>query len=200
MGLPGKHDYGRFAVALFSHHLTETAELRPLEPWQAAEFSAYVGRVRPHLAPWLPWAHTITDTESSRKFLQRYADEQARGGGRIFGIWLDGALEGGALFRIFDPQSGVCELGVWLSPGAQGRGLVTRAASHLVDWALKERGMARVEWRVTPANTPSIAVAKRLGMRHEGTLREVFPFNGVRQDLEIWALLPSDLTDERPAE
>ncbi|MFJ4621607.1 GNAT family N-acetyltransferase [Streptomyces sp. NPDC088812] len=187
-------------MALFSHPLTENADLRPLEPWQAEEFCTYVDRVRSHLAPWLPWAHTVTDSESSRQFLQRYADQQAGDGGRIFGIWSDGELVGGALFRIFDTRSGVCELGVWLSPEAQGRGLVTRAARHLVDWALKERGMARVEWRVTPANIRSVAVAKRLGMRHEGTLREVFPFNGVRQDLEIWALLAGDPADRRPTD
>ncbi|MFD7897130.1 GNAT family N-acetyltransferase [Streptomyces sp. NPDC059743] len=187
-------------MALFGHLLSETAELRPLEPWQATAFAAYVDRVRPHLSPWLPWAHVITDTESARQWLQRYADEQAKGSGRIFGIWVDGKLEGGALFRVFDTQSGVCELGAWLSPEAGGRGLVTRAADHLVNWAVKERGMARVEWRVTPANTRSIAVAKRLGMRHEGTLREVFPFNGLRQDLEIWALLAGDLTAGRPTD
>ncbi|MFF6773469.1 GNAT family N-acetyltransferase [Streptomyces sp. NPDC012637] len=179
-------------MTLFGHDLTDSAQLRPLEPWQAQEFATYVDRVRPHLAPWLPWAHFIVDADSACQFLQRYADTQSQDGGRIFGIWVDGELEGGALFRIFDVPTGVCEMGVWLSPDAQGKGLVTRAARHLADWALHVRGMHRVEWRVTPANTRSIAVAKRLGMQHEGTLREVFAFNGVRQDLEIWALLAED--------
>ncbi|GGZ62737.1 GNAT family N-acetyltransferase [Streptomyces subrutilus] len=179
-------------MTLFGHPLDENAQLRPLEPWNAVEFAEYVDRDREHLGPWLPWAHAITDSESARKWLQAYAERQARDEGRIFGIWLDGKLQGGALFRTFDVPSGVCELGAWLSPEAGGRGLVTRAADRLVRWALDERGMTRVEWRVTPANKRSIAVAERLGMRHEGTLRQVFPFNGVRQDLEIWALLAAD--------
>jgi RimJ/RimL family protein N-acetyltransferase len=179
-------------VTLAGHDLTDSARLRPLEPWQAEEFARYVDRVRPHLAPWLPWAHFVKDPDSARLFLQRYADTQSQDGARIFGIWADGKLEGGALFRVFDVPSGVCELGVWLSPDAQGKGLVTQTARHLVDWAFRVRGMHRIEWRVTPANTRSIAVAKRLGMRYEGTLRQVFAFNGVRQDLEIWALLADE--------
>ncbi|MFR9725763.1 GNAT family N-acetyltransferase [Streptomyces sp. MS19] len=179
-------------MALFRHPLGGTAALEPLEPWQAGEFAAYVARVRPHLAPWLPWAHAVTDTASARQWLERYADEQAHGRGRVCGIRVDGQLEGGALFRVFDTQSGVCELGAWISPAAEGTGLVTRACAHLVDWAVRERGIVRVEWRVTPANARSVAVAKRLGMRHEGTLRQVFPMDGARQDLEVWALLTDD--------
>ncbi|MFJ6405545.1 GNAT family N-acetyltransferase [Streptomyces hydrogenans] len=178
-------------MTLIGHDLTDSARLCPLEPWQAEEFAAYVDRVRPHLAPWLPWAHSVVDADSARRFLQRYADSQAQDGGRIFCIRVDGRMEGGALFRIFDAPSGICEMGVWLSPEAQGKGLVTRTARHLADWALNTREMHRVEWRVTPSNTRSIAVAKRLGMRHEGTLREAFPFNGTRQDLQIWTLLPA---------
>ncbi|WP_326556306.1 GNAT family N-acetyltransferase [Micromonospora sp. NBC_01796] len=173
---------------MLGHPLAPGAELRPLEPWQAAEFAGYVEQHRAHLAPWLPWAVSITDTESARRFLQRYADSQAADGGRIFGIRLDGVLVGGVLFRVFDPRAGVCEIGVWLAPQAQGRGLVTLAARHLIDWALGVRGLTRVEWRTVPDNNRSIAAARRLGMTREGVLRQAFPHNGVRHDVEIWAL------------
>ena len=171
--------------------LGDRAELRALEPWQAAEFAAHVDRARAHLAPWLPWASVVVDEDSARAFLQRYADEQARGGGRTYGIWLDNVLVGGALFRVFDVHSGSCEIGVWLDPEAQGRGLVTRACRGLIDWAIDVRGMARVEWRCVPHNARSVAAAKRLGMRRDGVLREAFPMAGVRYDVEVWSVLAS---------
>ncbi|MFH0245160.1 GNAT family N-acetyltransferase [Streptomyces sp. HK10] len=174
---------------MFSAPLGDGAELCPLEPWQAAELAAYTDRVRGHLAPWLPWAHTVTDTASARAFLQRYADKQAADEGRIYGIRQDGELVGGMLFRLFSASEGSCELGAWLAPGAQGRGLVTTAARRMVDWAVGVRGLARIEWLVSPDNGPSIAVAQRLGMTHEGTLRSVFSMGGRRHDLQVWALL-----------
>jgi ribosomal-protein-serine acetyltransferase len=178
--------------------LGDGAELRALEPWRAGEFAAYVDRVRRHLAPWLPWAVDIVDEETARAFLQRYADGQAQDRRRIFGIWLDGHLVGGTLFRVFEPEVGVCEIGVWLAPEAEGRGLITAAARHMIDWAVRMRGLRRVEWHAVPTNERSIAVARRLGMTRDGTLRSAFPHNGVRHDIEIWSLL-ADEVDETGA-
>lgn len=172
--------------------LTGDAELRALEPWQAAEFAEYVERTREHLAPWLPWATSITDEEQARAFLQRYADRQARGEGRIYGIWLDGHLVGGALFMGMDSCGGIAELGVWLAPEAEGRGLITTACRHMIAWAFESLGLHRVEWHCAPDNKRSIAVAQRLGMTREGILRSAFPVNGERQDIEVWSLLVGD--------
>ncbi|MTE18256.1 GNAT family N-acetyltransferase [Streptomyces sp. TRM43335] len=177
---------------MLSTPLGDGAELCPLEPWQAPELAAYTERVRDHLAPWLPWAHSVTDEESARAFLQRHADRQAADEGRIYGIRLDGELVGGMMFRLFDAAAGSCELGAWLAPEAQGRGLVTAAASRMIDWAVGVRGLSRVEWLVSPENGPSVAVARRLGMTHEGTLRSVFPLGGRRHDLQVWSLLAEE--------
>lgn len=168
------------------------AELRSLEPWQAADFAAYTELHRAHLGPWLPWARSIVDERSAREFLQRYADTTARDGGRIYGLWQDDVLVGGTLFRVFDPIGRVCEVGVWLSPAVTGRGLVTRAVGAMLDWALDVRGMERVEWRCVPENLPSRAVAERLGFRHDETLPAAFEHDGRRWDLEVWALLASE--------
>jgi ribosomal-protein-serine acetyltransferase len=167
------------------------ADLRALEPWLAAEFANFVDGAREHLAPWLPWATSITDETQARAFLQRYAERQAADEGSIYGIWLDGRLVGGTLYRIFDVHAGVCELGVWLAPEAEGRGLVTRAAQHMIAWAF-ERGLQRVEWNCAVDNKRSIAVAQRLGLTRDGVLRSAFPVNGVRQDVEVWSLLAGE--------
>ena len=86
----------------------------------------------------------------------------------------------------------MAEIGAWLDRGATGRGLVTNAVRHMIDWAFTERGLHRIEWHCTPANAPSIAVAKRLGMTREGVLRQAFNTHGRLEDLEIWALVASD--------
>ncbi|MFE6936811.1 GNAT family N-acetyltransferase [Streptomyces sp. NPDC057699] len=165
------------------------AELRPIEPWQAAEFLAHMDRARPLVDPWIPFAAAATDPTSARALLQRYADKQAADTGRLYGIWLDGTLVGGVLFRIFEADTGTCEIGCWLEAAAEGRGLVTRASQKLIDWAFGVRGMHRVEWLASSANKRSVAVAERLGMTREGVLREAYPYRGKRHDEEIWAVL-----------
>jgi ribosomal-protein-serine acetyltransferase len=165
------------------------AELRPIEPWQAEEFLAHMDRARALVDPWIPFAAAARDLTSARALLQRYADKQAADTGRLHGIWLDGTLVGGVLFRRFEAERGNCEIGCWLEAAAEGRGLVTRASRKLIDWAFGVRGMHRVEWVASSANRRSVAVAERLGMTREGVLREAYPYRGKRHDEEIWAVL-----------
>jgi RimJ/RimL family protein N-acetyltransferase len=166
--------------------------LTPLEPWQAAEFAAFIEAERAHLAPWLPWGASIDDEAKARAFLQRYADGTAADGSRIYALRVDGRMVGGALFRVFRPAAGLCEVGVWLAAGDQGRGYVTRAVTAMLDWALLERGLHRAEWHCVPENLSSRAVAQRLGLTLEGTLRESWEHDGRMWDTEVWAVLASE--------
>ncbi|GGV32283.1 N-acetyltransferase [Actinomadura cremea] len=179
---------------MFAHPLAEGAELRPLEPWQAAEFAEHVDRVRADIVRYVPFGRIVVDEESARAFLQRYADRQAADQGRLYGIWVDGVLRGGTLFRTFDADRGVCEAGVWLDGAVQGRGLVTTACRVMLDWAFGVRRMARVEWLCDPANHASSAVAKRLGMTLEGIQRKAYIDGGESRDLQVWAVLDDEWT------
>ena len=177
---------------MFAIPLADDAELRPLEPWQAAEFLAHIDRARAHLDPWIPFARRSTDLESARATLQRYADLQAADSGRIVGIWRQGRLVGGAMFVSFKADSGVGEIGVWTEPDGEGYGLVTAAVRILLDWGFRTRGLARIEWWNSAVNTRSRAVAQRVGMTRDGVLRKYYPHNGVRHDKEIWSLLAEE--------
>jgi ribosomal-protein-serine acetyltransferase len=174
---------------MYSIPLAANAELRPLEPWQAEEFLAHIDRARSHIDPWIPWASRSTDLASARASLQRYADKQAADTGRLYGIWLDGTLVGGAMFVYFDAETGNCEIGVWTESVGEGRGLVTAAVRVLLDYALVERDLERAEWHNSTANLRSRAVAERLGMRLDGVLRSAYPYKGIRHDTQVWSML-----------
>lgn len=169
--------------------LGDGAELRPLEPWHAEEFLAHLDRGREHINRFIPFGSAARDTDGARALLQRYADQRAAGTGSLHGLWFDGRLVGGVLFLNFDAAQGVCEVGCWLEPAATGRGLVTRAMRVLVDHAVDERGVHRVEWVAASGNTASLNVARRLGMTRDGVRREAHLHHGVRHDLEIWSVL-----------
>ncbi|WP_069813649.1 GNAT family N-acetyltransferase [Streptomyces sp. TP-A0874] len=177
------------------------AQLRPLEPWQAAELLAHVDRGREFMGRYVAFPNAVHDLESSRSFLRGYAEKAMSDTGRIYGIWADGELVGGVLFRTMDVEHGTAEAGCWLEPSAVGRGLVTRAVRIIIDWAVEERGIHRVEWHVSAANEASIAVARRLGMTRDGVLRESYPHRGRRHDMEVWSVLAPEwrATSRAPA-
>ena len=174
---------------MFALPLTDYAELRPLQPWHAEEFLAHLDRCREHIAPWVGPSLTATDIDSARRSLQNYADRWARDDGGIWGIWQHGRLVGGVVFVSFSAAAGVCEAGCWLEAAAEGQGLITRAARVIIDWAIRERGIHRVEWVTKAGNDRSIAVARRLGMRRDGVLREAVPGPTGRADMEVWSVL-----------
>jgi ribosomal-protein-serine acetyltransferase len=177
---------------MLSLDLGDRLTLTAFEPWQAAEFAAFVAAERDHLSPWLPWGSALTEEEPARAFLQRYADGTAADGRRIYALRVDGRMVGGTLFRIFEPDAGVCEVGVWLAADAQGHGYVTRATAAMLDWALLERGLHRAEWHCVPENLASRRVAERLGLTLEGTLRQSWQHSGRMWDTEVWAVLANE--------
>ncbi|MCS7478466.1 GNAT family N-acetyltransferase [Umezawaea endophytica] len=176
------------------------AELRPLTPWHAQEFLTHLDRGREFVGRFVSLPDVVTDLASSRAYLRSYAEKAASDTGRIDGIWVDGALVGGVVLRTMDLTLGVAEAGCWLEPSAAGRGLVTRAVRVLVDWAVHERGVHRVEWLAAAENTASTAVARRLGFTREGVLRESYPHRGKRYDIEVWSVLAPEWRRPSPVD
>lgn len=174
---------------MFWLSLRGDARLAPLEIWHAEEFSAHLDRAREHIRPWVGAGFVTDGVDGARATLERYARRQADDGARLYGIWLDGVLVGGVMFTDFTAAVGTCELGCWLEPTVEGRGLVTQASGALLDWAFASRGLHRAEWHCRADNERSSAVAKRLGMTLEGVRREAWPYKGTRYDKQIWAIL-----------
>jgi RimJ/RimL family protein N-acetyltransferase len=184
---------------VFTAQLTPDATLAPLEPWQAEEFAAHMDRAREHIRPWVGPSFVTTDVDGARATLQRYADATARDGNRIFGIWQTSVVEpvettlvGGVMFVEFSAAAGTCEIGCWLEPAAEGRGLITPACRMLLTYAFTERNLHRAEWRCRADNARSSAVAERLGMTLEGVLREAWLSGGVFHDKQVWAVLTGE--------
>ncbi|WP_353895339.1 GNAT family N-acetyltransferase [Glycomyces tritici] len=174
---------------MFKTSLGEGVELRPLLPDMAEELAAHVDRGREFIGRYVAFADAIADADAARRILTTFEEKAAADTGRMWGIWVDDVLVGGVLFRTMDFRMETAEAGCWLEPAAVGRGLVTKAVTAIIDWAVEVRGIHRVDWWTSTANTASIAVAQRLGMTKEGVAREAYLHRGVRHDMEIWSVL-----------
>jgi RimJ/RimL family protein N-acetyltransferase len=62
------------------------------------------------------------------------------------------------------PEFDEVEVGWVLAPEARGRGVATEAARACLEWGFRDLEVPHVTAMIGPDNTPSIAVAERLGM------------------------------------
>lgn len=85
------------------------------------------------------------------------------------------------------------ELGYWLGKAYWDRGYATEAADAVLRHGVRELGLHRVHAAHMTRNPASGAVLRKIGMRHEGTLRGHVPKWGVLEDLEIWGVLDDEL-------
>lgn len=106
----------------------------------------------------------------------------------------DGTLVG-AVGLILDEANDSAELGYWIARDQWGQGFATEAARAVVAWAFDTLELHRIHASHFPRNPASGRVLEKLGMRHEGRLREHVKKWGDYLDLERFGLLRDELAD-----
>lgn len=168
------------------------------------------------LRPWRPSDASFMTEASRDPAIERYnsptpdslADaisviERIEQGWRLFEVQGDRT---GVAFAIVDAASGepvgmcgiddwtdtdVAQFGYWLAADARGRGFATHAVTLMTGW-LFDLGAARVFLTIQSENAASAAVARRAGFTYEGTLRSYDVWQGQRQDVDVFAVLPDE--------
>jgi [ribosomal protein S5]-alanine N-acetyltransferase len=69
------------------------------------------------------------------------------------------------------------EFGYTIFPGYRRMGFAGEAAEALMQWATREHGVKRFVLSISPANEPSLRLARRFGFRKVGTVTD--PEDGV---------------------
>lgn len=110
-----------------------------------------------------------------------------------YGIIPDGAPQavGTVGFGSVDLRNKRAEIGYDLTPEYWGSGMMTRAASVLIDWAF-EAGFNRIEATVMAGNRRSERVLEKLGLEREALLREYKLVRGSFRDYSMWSVLARD--------
>jgi RimJ/RimL family protein N-acetyltransferase len=89
-----------------------------------------------------------------------------------------------------DKQEG--EIGYVVAPSARGRGVAGRAVELLTRWGFETLALQRIELRIDPANEPSARIARRVGYRRDGTLRNLHFKEALRGDVDVWSRLADE--------
>ena len=116
----------------------------------------------------MPWiAFEPQSVEQRRELIRQWEHEWLAGGDVVLGIFAGDEVAGGCgLHRRRGP--GVLEIGYWLRPSHQGRGLATTLAALLTEAAFTLEEIDAVEIHHDKANQLSASVPRRLGFRFVG--------------------------------
>lgn len=147
------------------------------------------------LRPWMAWAPGA-QADNTRDFVSLSEEKWSTGLDRPFTLVMDETVVGQCSLDRVDPLANQCEIGYWLRSDLAGRGLMTEAASAVVEFGFTEMRLHRIELHAGIDNAASIRVAEKLGFRREGVVRERGLGAGGYYDMYVYGLLE---TDERLA-
>lgn len=92
------------------------------------------------------------------------------------------------------PEHKHIEIAYALARPLWGRGLVCEASKAVLSSALKNHDIHRISSRCIAENIASTRVMEKLGMKYEGTQRQVMFIKGRFVDLKIYAVLGNEFT------
>ncbi|MGR3806969.1 GNAT family N-acetyltransferase [Pasteurella testudinis] len=161
--------------------------LRQLQESDAKSVFAAIDQNRVHLGRWLPFVNWTQQVDDSLEFIRSLKKRKAE---QVFKIVYRGEFAGLIGFNALDSGNLKLEIGYWLIERLQKRGIITRSTAVLVDYALTDLQMNRVQINCAVGNVASRNVPQRLGFRLEGIQRDgILLADGAFVDCEIYSML-----------
>jgi [ribosomal protein S5]-alanine N-acetyltransferase len=176
----------RGAVMLRAPHMGD------FEHWAALRAAS-----RAELSPFEPlWAEDELSRGSFRERLRRYQREAREDQGYAFFIFGDAGrtLLGG--ISVGNVRRGITQaasVGYWIGSSHTRQGHASTALAAVVDFALIELRLHRVEAACMPINAPSIRVLEKAGFGREGLARRSLRINGAWEDHLVFAIIAEDV-------
>lgn len=177
---------------MFNYFIDEELMLKPLVLEHTRQMFALVQRSRIRLRQWLPWVDAVTEQTHIVSFVKNAIKQGADNGGFTAGLWIRGELAGIVGYHEIDWSNRSVGIGYWLGEGYEGKGYMTSACRVLVDYALLELELNRVEIRCATSNTPSRAIPERLGFVLEGIVRQAEKLPAGYVNHAVYGLLRSE--------
>lgn len=178
--------------AAFKLKVSDEIEIRMLEESDAETVFAAVDRNREHLREWLIWVDRSDRPEVTlqhiRESKRRYENKEALSAG----IWFNDEFVGAVGVVGYQWHNRMLELGYWLSADQQGKGVMTKAVTAMIDDAFDNLELNRVEIHCADGNLRSRAIPERLGFQLDGVMRQGGLLNGKFVDKVIYSMLAEE--------
>jgi len=144
--------------------IDDSLTLRALNPDQADELFSVTEASRDYLGQWLPWAYETNEVQDSADFIAKTNQKRRDSSELGYGILLDNKIVGHiSLMHLADEKEP--EIGYWVSEDFAGRGVTTKAAEALTNFAINVLGLDKIIIKADPKNIGSNRVAEKLGYK-----------------------------------
>ena len=174
---------------MFTQIIAGDILLKPVEGHDAGEIFSLANAIRSYLRRWLPWLDSTQSVKDTAKFIEESRKQHEQKTALVVGIHYDGKIAGVIGFHNFNWPNRLTSMGYWLAENLQARGLMTRSCAALIDFALQELKLNRVEIRCAVGNARSRKIPERLGFHNEGTIRDGEWLNDRFVDLVVYGML-----------
>ncbi|MBS4172736.1 GNAT family protein [Bacillus sp. FJAT-49736] len=157
---------------MFSFKVDEEISIELLQQHQKEELFTLIEENREYLRKWLAWVDNRTSAKDFEPIIPIWIKNYADNNGFDAGIRYQGKLAGMVGLHYIDWKNSTTSIGYFLAEHAQGKGIVTRTLTSLLDYIFGTLKINRVEIQIAVHNRKSIAIPERLGFVKEGIKRD----------------------------
>lgn len=168
------------------------SELELLNQDHAQELFELIEANREFLKEWLPWLDNNRYLQNTIDFIKITQMQYERNETVQFALVHKEEIAGIVGFHRIDWLNRATAIGYWIGEQYQGRGLVTRSCSKVLEYSFGRMGLNRIEIRCATENVRSRSIPERLGFKEEGLIRDAEWLYDHYVDHIVYGMLESD--------
>ncbi|MCO7187768.1 MULTISPECIES: GNAT family protein [unclassified Pseudoalteromonas] len=143
------------------YYILPHLHLTPLNIKQANVLLEAVDISRQSLEIYLPWAQTVTDLDSAKKYI---TERLEMSGSRYFSIMYHHQFIGIIAVKSVEAPN-TCEIGYWLCEKARGNAIIDQILRVMIPSLKEELEIRCIEFHCLDFNVASIKIAQRVGAK-----------------------------------
>lgn len=182
---------------MFSFKVDEEILIELMQQHHKEELYALIDNNRHHLRKWLLWVDKRKSAEDLEPIIPIWIKNYADNNGFDAGIRYNGELVGMIGLHYIDWKNKTTSIGYFLSEDAQGKGIITRSISSLMDYLFHVMNLNRVQIQCAVNNFKSRAIPEKLGFFNEGITRDGQWLYDQYEDLVTYSYLADDWQNKK---
>ncbi len=176
-------------MIVFQYAVDEHITLELQSSFQTQELFDLVNENRAFIGQHLAWANKVDHPRDIERYMQRDLNGMARARRWAWLIRFDGQAVGRIGLFVTMPTLQECELNYFLSKAYTGKGIITKSAKIVIDFAINVLRLKHVLIGFSTENPKSGAVAERLGFQYEYTMQDGEHTQKEWRSLHFWGIL-----------
>ncbi|MER2059060.1 MAG: GNAT family protein [Niallia sp.] len=177
---------------MFSFKVDEHISIELLQQNNKEELFELIDKNREHLRKWLTWVDKRKTAADFESIIPIWIKNYAENNGFDAGIRYHGKLVGMVGLHYIDWKNSATSIGYFLSEDAEGKGIITKSLSVLLNYLMDTLHINRIEIQCALNNRKSQLIPERLGFVKEGVKRQGQWLYDHYEDLVTYSLISKD--------